>query len=393
MAKGKKQVPVKKGRRGFDIRALIFLILLAIGILVSVSAALQPTKLENFAVKCSLDNCNQCNNGSYWVLKNVTNCPAEPDGDQQTCSYAGKLGLCGGKWWCCATGGGQWTQTLTACANSTYLGPCIAPATPTPAVTNTPVPTATTRPTATPYPTYTPYPTTTPYPTSTGTPRPTATPRIYVTSTPRPTTTPRPTVTPTPTPVPLLSEACGRSCVTDSDCKLGLGCTTIFAMLRACRNKSCPDKPGCLCSDSASGDFSYATPTPGPQGSGSLRTLVLTVGTFTDAKRQTTQTPTISGISEPDAKVTVTVYPDGIGGEVYADKTGKWSFTFTKKLNPGQKNLLVVATKPDGQAQASQQFTVVGSSGSGNGIFGWILLLMILSAVGFGIYVYVKSNQ
>lgn len=122
-----------------------------------------------------------------------------------------------------------------------------------------------------------------------------------------------------------------------------------------------------------------------------MRTLLLTVGSFTDGKHQTNQTPTISGTSEPDSKITVTVYPDGIGGEVYADKNGKWSFTFTKKLNPGAKNLLVVATKADGQAQAAQQFTVVG--GGGGNPFGIVLLIMILAAVGFGVYVYVKSNQ
>ncbi len=122
-----------------------------------------------------------------------------------------------------------------------------------------------------------------------------------------------------------------------------------------------------------------------------MRTLQLTVGSFTDGKQQTNQTPTISGTAEPDSKITVTVYPDGIGGEVYADKNGKWTFTFTKKLNPGAKNLLVVATKPDGQAQIAKQFTVVGG-GSANP-FGIILLVMILAAVGFGAYVYVKSNQ
>lgn len=121
-----------------------------------------------------------------------------------------------------------------------------------------------------------------------------------------------------------------------------------------------------------------------------MRQLLLTVGSFSDSKHQTGENPTISGTSEPGAKVTVTVYPDGIGGEVYADKNGKWSFTFTKKLTPGPKNLLVVATKPDGQAQVSQQFTVVGGAGFN---FGWILLLMILAAVGFGAYVYIKSNQ
>jgi len=163
----------------------------------------------------------------------------------------------------------------------------------------------------------------------------------------------------------------------------------VFATLRACRNRQCTDKTGCLCDDS-SGSFFFATPTPGPGGV-ALRSLPLTIGGFTDNKGQTGQTPSLSGVSEPDAKITITVYPDGVGGEVYADKTGKWTYKFSKKLTPGAKTILVVATKPDGQAQASKQFTVVG--GGGGNPFGIILLVMIIAAVGFGAYVYVKSNQ
>ncbi len=122
-----------------------------------------------------------------------------------------------------------------------------------------------------------------------------------------------------------------------------------------------------------------------------MRSLPLTVGGFSDKKGQTGETPTISGVSEPDAKITITVYPDGVGGEVYADKTGKWTYKFTKKLSPGAKSVLVVATKPDGQAQVNKTFTVVG--GGGTNWFGIVLLIMILVAVGFGAYVYIKSNQ
>ena len=121
-----------------------------------------------------------------------------------------------------------------------------------------------------------------------------------------------------------------------------------------------------------------------------MRSLPLTISDFTDKKGQTKETPTISGITEPDAKVTITVYPDGVGGEVIADKNGKWSYTFTKKLAPGNKNLLIIATKPDGQTQASKQFTVVGGAGFN---FGWILIIMVVAALGFGAYVYIKSNQ
>jgi len=122
-----------------------------------------------------------------------------------------------------------------------------------------------------------------------------------------------------------------------------------------------------------------------------MRSLPLTVGSFADSKGQTGQTPTINGISEPGAKITITVYPDGIGGEVYADKNGKWSYKFTKKLTLGAKSVLIVATTPDGQAQVTKTFTAVG--GGGGNPFGLILLIMILAAVGFGVYVYVKSNQ
>ncbi len=151
----------------------------------------------------------------------------------------------------------------------------------------------------------------------------------------------------------------------------------------------CTDKTGCLCDDN-SGSFFFATPTPGPGGL-AMRSLTLTIGGFTDRKGQTGETPTINGVSEPDAKITITVYPDGVGGEVFADKNGKWTYKFTKKLTPGSKNLLIVATKPDGQMQASKTFTVVG--GGGSNPFGIILVIMIVAAIGFGVYVYIKSNQ
>lgn len=395
---------IKKTPSGFrfaDPKTLIFLVILLIGIVITVIAAINPTEIRKQASRCDTSNCNQClNNGNYMIV-NMTNCPAEPDGDIQLCSFTGRVGLCGGSQWCCPGPGQQWTQNMAACAGQVYSGPCIAPVTPTntPRPTNTPGPTNTPRPTNTPYPTSTPRPTNTPYPTST--PRPTSTPyptsTRYPTQRPQPTNTPyiystatpKPTITLTPTPTPLLVDVCGKSCVTDADCKLGLGCTTIFATLRACRNKSCPDKTGCTCGD-GSGLFVFATPTPGP-GSETLRSLLLTVGGFADNNHRTNDTPTVFGTAEPDSKVTVTVYPDGIGGEVYADKNGKWSYKFTKKLTPGAKNLLVVATKPDGQAQVAQQFTVV--AGPSINPFGIVLIIMILAALGFGAYVYVKSNQ
>jgi hypothetical protein len=151
----------------------------------------------------------------------------------------------------------------------------------------------------------------------------------------------------------------------------------------------CPEKPGCLCEDS-NGSFIFATPTNGPGVSGGGRLLALTVGGFTDSKSQTGSQPTISGTSEPDAKISVTIYPDGVGAEVFADKNGKWSFRPTKKLTPGPKSILVVATKDGAQGQVTKQFTVVGGGGFN---FGTLILIMVILAVGFGGYVFYKSNQ
>lgn len=385
--RSQKKRSVDKKHRILTLHIAISILIGAIVIIASVYASLIKTRpFENAAVSC---NDNQCQNvlwtsGKYQFWS-ITNCgvSCDPNGDQQLCNQVGRVGECRGKSYCCPAKGAKWTTNMAKCQGNTYVNPCGGSTpTKTPTVTRTPTQTQTQiPPTQTPYPTYTPYPSNTRYPTATPTRRPT--------SSPRPTSTVRPTVTPTPTPVPLLSDVCGKSCVTDTDCQLGLTCATVFATIRACRNRLCPDKLGCLCDDSG-GSFFYATPTPGP-GSVALRSLPLTIGSFADRKGQTNLTPTISGISEPDAKITITVYPDGVGGEVYADKNGKWSYKFIKKLSPGAKSMLIVATKPDGQAQATKTFTAVG--GSGGNIFGTLLLIMVLAAVGFGVYVYVKSNQ
>jgi hypothetical protein len=346
----------------------IFLGLVAV-IFLSVIAVRMPTRLTNFAA-CNDSGCQNVKNGSLWQ---ITECSStDPNGDQQLCNTAGRIGTCRLQKYCCPASGAQWTTDMSAC----------------PVATATPVPTAYQPPT--PYPTYTPYPTQKPYATNPPLPTSTRAPtsRPLPTSTRRPTSTIRPTNTPSPTRTPLLSEVCGKSCTSDADCQLGLGCSTIFGTLHACRNKSCPDNAGCSC-DSGNGSLQFATPTPGP-GSGELRILSVSLNTFTDRKQQTNSQPTISGTSEPDAKITVTIYPDGVGGEVYADKNGKWSFRPTKKLSAGQKTLLVVATKVGAQGQVSQPFTVVGGGGIN---VGTILLLMVVVALGFGVYVFIKSNQ
>lgn len=184
---------------------------------------------------------------------------------------------------------------------------------------------------------------------------------------------------------------CGKACQTDTDCGPGLSCVTGFGTLRSCRNSYCREKPSCLCDEDGGGIFVFATPTPGPGPAGGTRAISVTLGRFTSAEQQTGARPTITGTTEGGAKVTVTIYPDGVGGEVLADGSGKWSFRPTKKLSSGVKNLLVVVTKDNGQGQTSQQFTVVG--GGGGISFGTILLVMVIAAVVFGGYVFYKSSQ
>lgn len=118
-------------------------------------------------------------------------------------------------------------------------------------------------------------------------------------------------------------------------------------------------------------------------------TIVLTVKSFTNGSGQTNDRPIIAGTTEPGAKVTITIVTDGISGEVVADANGRWSWQPAKALSAGEKDLLVVARKGDGQGQVTQKFTVV--AGRGGFSFGWIVLILVLVAVAFGGYVYYKS--
>jgi hypothetical protein len=118
--------------------------------------------------------------------------------------------------------------------------------------------------------------------------------------------------------------------------------------------------------------------------------MVLTVKSFTNGSGQTNSRPVISGTTEPGAKVTITVVNDGVSGEVIADSNGRFSWRPDKALSAGEKDLLIVARKDDGQGQVTQKFTVVAGGGFRFG-FGWIILILVIVAIGFGGYVYYKS--
>lgn len=304
----------------------------------------------------------------------IINCGAtcDPDGDQQLCNQKGRVGMCGGKQYCCPAVGAQWTTNMTACTGNTYVDPC---ATPTPTRTPTPTPTRTPTPTPTRWPTYTP----TPRPTATVTPRATL------------------TLTPTPTPTPgYIVAACNKGCKEDPDCPGGLVCGSTGIFSRGCRNPVCREEADCLCGTGEITDaFSYAliggpTPPPGAIGQGGTL-LPLTVAAFTDVQGRANPLLVLSGTTEPGVKVVATVTPDNTSSETVADTSGRWSLQFKKKLSPGAKQLLVVAVKPNvGQGEHRQAFAVAGGGGIS---FGPILAVMILVALGFGGYVYFKQQQ
>jgi hypothetical protein len=150
------------------------------------------------------------------------------------------------------------------------------------------------------------------------------------------------------------------------------------------------DRFSCICDGSIGGSLNLTSPTPEGGLAGGGPTIALTVKSFTNGSGQTKDRPTISGTTEPGAKVTISIVTDGISGEVIADSNGRWSWTPEKPLTAGKKDLLVVATKENGQGQVSQSFTVVAGSGFKIS-FGWIILLLVIIALSFGGYVYYKS--
>jgi len=359
---GKKKKTKHRKKRISVAPWLIFFLLLA-GVIATVMAVRRVNDLRGQAS----GPCNDSNCLNVWVREykkyQITNCdvPDDKDGDQQLCNKAGLIGICRGKQYCCPSSGVKWTSNLSAC--------------PTPTPSRTPTPT----PTTTPMPTNTPTPTATPTPTRRPTPRPT--------SRPLPSATPTPTVQLVPTP-----ESCNTSCKTDVDCKSNLACVYVSGYNKACRNRVCQLEDICLCPGGGyAGLWPYTTPTPepGPAGLGGYQ-IPVSVAQFTNSKGQVGPQFTLSGRTDPEARVIISILPDGVGGDVTADASGRWSWRVPKKLSTGDKQLLVVATKSDGgQGQVKQSFSVVG--GGGISVFGIILILLVLGALGFGAYVYFRQ--
>jgi len=102
------------------------------------------------------------------------------------------------------------------------------------------------------------------------------------------------------------------------------------------------------------------TPTPLPL-INTIAAPILTINPFYDAKKRANPMITLSGTTNPDAELDITITPDNVMTTVTADSLGNWRYAIPKKLKNGNKQLTIIAhTANGGQATKTETFTVVG---------------------------------
>jgi hypothetical protein len=109
-------------------------------------------------------------------------------------------------------------------------------------------------------------------------------------------------------------------------------------------------------------DLMNATPTPNPLFlQPKLAAPILTINPFYDAKKQTNPQIVLSGTSDPNAELNISLFPDGIITTTQADAMGNWQYMIPKQLSGGDKQLTIIArTQTGGQMTKTEAFTVVG---------------------------------
>jgi len=89
---------------------------------------------------------------------------------------------------------------------------------------------------------------------------------------------------------------------------------------------------------------------------------ILTVNAFYNAKKQTNPTFVLTGTSNPEAQLEISIFPDGVIGSVKADSMGNWQYSQTQSLKNGEKQLTIIAkAQSGGQMTKTDTFSVMGA--------------------------------
>ena len=202
-----------------------------------------------------------------------------------------------------------------------------------------------------------------------------------------------------PTPTPALPNRCNTTCVNSPDCGTGMVCVET-AEGNKCRDSQCYGASNCLCYSTLTlptpiiptpVDYVYRTPTPiriSPQkplptptptiSSILLAELlssptptpfpllnmaqpILTIDPFYNSKKEANPMITLSGTSDPDSELDISIAPDGTFITLTADSLGNWKYVLPKKLTNGDKQLTIISrTAKGGQMTKTETFTVKG---------------------------------
>lgn len=117
----------------------------------------------------------------------------------------------------------------------------------------------------------------------------------------------------------------------------------------------------------------------------------LTVDSFYDANKEAKPTFVVSGISDPNAEISLEISPDIIVKTTTADSTGSWSIQIDPALKNGDKTMTVTAVNADGGTTFK---TFMFSVKSGTSFMTNAMIIIILAVIGaIGYLIYTKKRK
>jgi hypothetical protein len=204
---------------------------------------------------------------------------------------------------------------------------------------------------------------------------------------------------------------CDSSCDLVKGCGGNVTCVSTTGVYR-CRNASCPSVANCTCPNAPTptkkSGYSYiiATRTPAPTSTTAPIAMIseailsptptltskeptLTVDSFYDASRNAKSTFFVSGISDPNAEISLEITPDIIIKTTTANSSGSWSIQISPALKNGEKSMTVTATNVDGGKTFK---TIMFSIKSGSSLLTNAMIVVALAVIGaIGYMIYTKK--